>query len=131
MERYKYLTGEDFGHRQSVLENTKFEYSPLAMSPSKSFKKHNVKNIANREIDFNYDSRHNFYSFYKECNEFEEMSLDSKYNEMKKFTNLLTIYKNLKPKKNKNSTQERASYEKCWWALRRVLQWLQKWLWQW
>ena len=101
MERYKYLTGEDFGHRQSVLENTKFEYSPLAMSPSKSFKKHNVKNIANREIDFNYDSRHNFYSFYKECNEFEEMSLDSKYNEMKKFTNLLTIYKNLKPKKTK------------------------------
>ena len=29
------------------------------------------------------------------------MSLDSKYNKMKKFTNLLTIFKNLKPKNPK------------------------------
>ena len=34
-----------------------------------------------------------------EYNEFEEMSLDSKYNKMKKFTNLLTNFKNLKPEK--------------------------------
>ena len=72
-EKYKYLTGEDLGHRPSVLEKTKFEYSPLGMSLSKSFKKDNVKNIANRESDFNYDSKHSFYRFYKEYNEFEEM----------------------------------------------------------
>ena len=29
LEKYKYLTCEDLGHRPSVLEKTKFEYSPL------------------------------------------------------------------------------------------------------
>ena len=100
MKKYEYLTGEYLGHRPSVLEKTKFEYSPLGMSLSKSFKD-NVKNIANKESDFNYDSKHSFCRFYKEYNEFEEMSLDSKYNKMKKFTNLLTIFKNLKPKNPK------------------------------
>ena len=66
------------------------------MSLSKSFKKDNVKNIANRKRDFNYDSKHSFNRFYKEYNESEEMSVDSKYNKIKKFTNLLTIFKNLK-----------------------------------
>ena len=64
LEKYKYLTGEDLGHRPSVLEKTKFEYSPLGMS----LKKDNVKNIANRESGFNYDSKHGFYRFYKEYN---------------------------------------------------------------
>ena len=39
LEKYEYLTGEDLGHRPSVLEKTKFEYSPLGMSLTKSFKK--------------------------------------------------------------------------------------------
>ena len=39
LEKYEYLTGEDLGHRPSVLEKTKFEYSPLGMSLSKSFEK--------------------------------------------------------------------------------------------
>ena len=102
MEKYEYLTGEDLGHRPSVLEKTRFEYSPLGMSLSKSSKKDNVKNIANRECDFNYDSKHSFYRFYKECNEFEENSQDSKYKKIKKNNNnLLTIFKNLKPKNSK------------------------------
>ena len=79
----KDLGHKDLGHRPSVLEKTKFEYSPLGMSLTKSFKKDNVKNIANRESDFNYDSKHSFYRFYKEYNELEEMSLDSKWNKMK------------------------------------------------
>ena len=29
LEKYEYLTGEDLGHRPSVLEKTKFEYSSL------------------------------------------------------------------------------------------------------
>ena len=37
LEKYKYLTGEDLGHRPSVLEKIKFEYFPLGMSLSKSF----------------------------------------------------------------------------------------------
>ena len=82
----------------------------------------NVKNIVNRESDFNYDSKYSFYRFYKEYNEFEEMSLDSKYNNMKKFTNRLT---NLKPKnpetqlKNKRIMKNVAElYEKYYNAYR-------------
>ena len=30
LEKYDYLTGEDLGRRPSVLEKTKFEYSPLS-----------------------------------------------------------------------------------------------------
>ena len=84
LEKYEYLTGEDLGHRPGALEKTKFEYASLGMSLSKSFKKDNVKDIANRESDFNYDSKHSFYRFYKEYNEFEDISLDSKYNKIKK-----------------------------------------------
>ena len=72
LEKYEYFTGEDLGQRPSLLETTKFEYSPLGMSLSKSFKKDNVKDIANRESDFNYDRKHSFYRFYKEYNKFEE-----------------------------------------------------------
>ena len=74
----------------------KFEYSPLGMSLSKSLKKDNVRNIANKESDFNYDSKYKFYRFYKQCDEFEEMSLDSKHNKMKEFRKLLNNFKNLK-----------------------------------
>ena len=66
LEKYEYLTGEDLGYRPSVLQKTKLEYSPLRMSLSKSFKKDKVKNISNRESDFNYDSKYNFYRFYKQ-----------------------------------------------------------------
>ena len=38
LEKQEYLTGEDLGHRPSVLEKT-IKYSPLAMSLSKSFQK--------------------------------------------------------------------------------------------
>ena len=94
----KYLTGEDLGHKPSMLDKTKFEYSPLGMSLSKSFKKDNVKNIAKSENAFNYDSKYRFHRFYKEYDEFEEMPLDSKYNKINNFTKLLTNFENLSPK---------------------------------
>ena len=100
------MTGEDLGHRPSVLEKTKFEYSPLGMSLSKSFKKDNVKNIANRESDFNYDGKYKFYRFYKQYDEFEEMSLDSKYNRIKEFNRLLIKFKALKPKNPKTQLKK-------------------------
>ena len=102
----KYLTGEDLGHRPSVLEKTKFEYSPLGMSLSKSFKKDNVKNIANRESDFNYDGKYKFYRFSKQYDEFEEMSLDSKHKKMKEFKRLLNNFKNLKPIKQETQLKK-------------------------
>ena len=90
------MTGEDLGYRPSVLEKTKFEYSPLGMTLSKSFKKDNVKNNAIRENDFNYDGKYKSYRFYKLYDEFEDMSLDSKHNKMKESKRLLNNFKNLK-----------------------------------
>ena len=46
---------------------------------SKAFEKDKAKNGAKTESDFNYDKKHRFYIFYKGHDEFEEMSLDSKY----------------------------------------------------
>ena len=105
LEKYEYLTGEDLGHRPSVLEKTKFEYSPLGMSLSKSFKKDNVKNIAKCKRDFDYGSNHEFYKFYKGYDEFEEMSLDSKYNRMKEFHKFLINVKAVRMKKQKRDSK--------------------------
>ena len=106
LEKYEYLTGEDLGHIPCVLEKTKFEYSPLGMSVSKASKKDNVKNIAKRESDFKYDNKYGFYRFSKGCDEFEEMSLDSKYNRMKKFNKLLASFKAFKPKTQKINSKK-------------------------
>ena len=65
LEKYEYLTGEDLGHRPSVLEKAKFEYSPLGMSSSKAFEKDKAKSGAKSKSDFNYDSIHKVYEFYK------------------------------------------------------------------
>ena len=73
LENYEYLTGEDLGNRPSVLEKTKFEYSPLGMSLREMFKKDKVKDFANKESDCNYDGKYKFYRFYKQCDEFKEM----------------------------------------------------------
>ena len=70
LEKYEYLTGEDLGHRPSVLEKTKFEYSPLGMSYSKAFENDKAKSSAESESEFNYDSNYRFYKFYKQYDEF-------------------------------------------------------------
>ena len=43
LEKYKYLTGEDLGHRPSVLEKTKFEYFPLGAVLSDNVKKKKIQ----------------------------------------------------------------------------------------
>ena len=35
LRKYEYLTGEDLGYRPSVLEQTKFDYSPLGKAFNK------------------------------------------------------------------------------------------------
>ena len=101
LEKYKYLTGEEIGHRPSELEKTKFECSPFAMSFSKPFKKDKAKSRKKSESDFNYDSKYRFYRFFKWFDEFEEMPLDCKYNRIKGFNKLLINFKALKPKNPK------------------------------
>ena len=87
------------GYKPRVLEKAKFEYSPVGVPLNKALKKDGVKSIAKSKSDFNYDSNHTFYIFYKGYDEFEEMSLDSKYNRMKELINLLLASKLLKQKK--------------------------------
>ena len=76
------------------------------MSLSKSLKKDDVKNIAKSESDFNYDGNYKFYKFCKGYDEFEEISLDSKYNRIKEFNKLLIKFKNLSPKNSKTQLKE-------------------------
>ena len=47
LEKYKYLTGEDLGYRPSVLEKTKFEYSPLGAVLANNAKKKTNTNKVN------------------------------------------------------------------------------------
>ena len=70
------MTGKDLGHKPSVLEKTKIEYSPLVMSLIKAFKKD------------------------------DQMSLDSKYNRMREFNRLLISFKSLKTKKTKTQLKK-------------------------
>ena len=99
LKKYEYLTGEDLGHRPSVLKKTKFEYSPLGMSLSKAFKKDKAKSSAESDNNFNYDSIHKFYESYKRHDEFEEMSLGSKYKKRNDFNKRFIKFKKVTPKK--------------------------------
>ena len=47
LEKYEYLTGEDIGHRPSVLEKTKYEYSSLGAVLAENVKKKTNTNKAN------------------------------------------------------------------------------------
>ena len=47
LEKYEYLTGEDLGHRPSVPEKTKFEYSPLGAVLADNVKKKTDTNKVN------------------------------------------------------------------------------------
>ena len=77
------------------------------MSLSKSFKKDNVKVIANIGSDFNYDSNYKIYKLYKGYDEFEEMSLDSKHRRIKEFNKLLIEPKALKSRNSKTQLKKK------------------------
>ena len=106
LEKYEYLTGEDLVHRPSMLEKTKFEYSPFGMSFSKAFKKDKAKSDAKSKSDFNYDSNYKFDKFFKKYDKFKEMSLDSMQNRIKGFDKLLTDFKVLKPRNPKTQLKK-------------------------
>ena len=58
---------------------------------------------------------------FTEYDEFGELSLYSKYNRVKEFNELFITFKSVEIKKNRNTTQKRANYEKCQRALQKVL----------
>ena len=70
------------------------------MSLGKAFKKDEVESVARSKSDFNYDSKHAFCRFYKGYDQFEKMSLDSKYNKIKELNKLLISFKAVRTKKN-------------------------------
>ena len=97
VDKYEYLTGEDLGYKSSAVEKAKSDNSPLGMTLDKAFKKDEVKNIAKKnKSDFNYDSNHTFFEFYKRIDEFKDVSLSSKYTMMKNFNKKLIKIKNVK-----------------------------------
>ena len=106
LDKYENLTGEDLGYKPNVFKKAKFEYSPLGMSLSKAFKKDEGKSVAKNKSDFNYDSNHTFYRFYKGYDEFEEMSLDSKYHRIKEFNKLLISFKAVETKKTETQLKK-------------------------
>ena len=121
LEKYECLTGEDLGQKPSVFEKAKSEYSPLGMSLTTVLKKDKVKTVTKSESDFNYDSNHTFYRFYKGYDEFEKILLDSKYNRMKESNKFLISFKAVRTNKNRNVIQKGANYEKSRRALQKVL----------
>ena len=59
--KYEYSTGEDSGHKPSVFEKDKFEYSLLGVSLSKASIKDEAKSDAKSKSDSNYDNNHTFF----------------------------------------------------------------------
>ena len=53
LEKYKCLTGEDLGHRSSVLEKTKFEYFPLGAVLADNTNKVNIKKKQDKNSIYN------------------------------------------------------------------------------
>ena len=96
LEKYEYLTGEDLGHRPSVLEKTKFEYSPLGAVLADNVKKKTNTNKVNikKKQDKNliYNSQHSFTKF-KDIDEFKELSLDSMHKKLNDFKKRFNKFK--------------------------------------
>ena len=94
-EKYEYLTDKDLGHRPSLLEKTKFEYSPFGAILANNFKKKTYTNKVNSKKKQDkyliYNLQHSFTKF-RDTNEFKEFSLGSmckKLNDFKKKFNKL------------------------------------------
>ena len=91
MEKYEYLNGEELGHRPSVLEKTKFEYSPLGAVLADNIKKKTNTNKVNikKKQDKNliYNSQDGFAKF-KDIDEFKQLSLDSMYKKLNDLKNI-------------------------------------------
>ena len=96
LEKYEYLTGEDLGDRPSVLEKTKFEYSPLVAVLADNVKKKTNTNKVNikKKGDKNliYNSQHSFRKF-KDIDEFKELSLDSMHKKLNDFKKRFNKFK--------------------------------------
>ena len=69
-------------------------------------KEDEVKGVVKSKSDFNYDSNHTFFEFYKRIDEFKDMSLGSKYTIMKNFNKRLIKFYNVKLIKSETRLKE-------------------------
>ena len=85
LEKYEYLTGEDLGYKQDVIQRAKFGYLPLGEAFNKVFKKDDKnKKIIKHDIDLVYNSVHNFNKY--SVSSFNKISsVDSKFDTINKF----------------------------------------------
>ena len=105
LEKYEYLTGEDLGHRPSVLEKNKFEYSPFGavlnnnVQMKTNTNKVNIKKKQDKHLIYN--SEHSFTKF-KDIDEFKELSLDSMHKKPNDFFKKINKLKTVDPQTDEN-----------------------------
>ena len=105
LEKYEYLTGEDLGHKPSVFEKAKFEYSPLGMVLTNNTKNKTNKNRVDSKKKQNkclvYDPQNSF-SRFKDIDEFKELSHDSMYKRLNEFQKRFNRLKTVNPQTDNN-----------------------------
>ena len=105
LEKHEYLTGEDLGHKFSVLEKAKFEYSPLGMTLI-----NNTKNKTNKNKAYNKNKQNKYliynpvpsFANFKDIAGFEELSLDFLYQRLNELKKRFNKFKTLNPQTGKN-----------------------------
>ena len=105
LQNYEYLTGEDLGHKPSLFEKAKFEYSPLGMTLINSTKskanKNKVYNKNKQDQSLVYNSQDSFAKF-KDISDFNELSLDSMYKRLNEFKKRFNKFKTVNPQTDEN-----------------------------
>ena len=133
LDKYEYLTGEDFGLKPSTIEQAKFEYSSLGKIFNRGLDKDDqkegflkiLKHIEDKneeqlklfsnatktsshtknESDYNYDNnKFALYKIYRDFQNFKDSSLEPKYDDISKFYSALNEFKNHKT--NTDETQQ-------------------------
>ena len=135
LRKYVYLTGEDLGYRPSVLEQTKFDYSPLIKIFLKGLddkadqkeellkrlktiednndnqlelfsKANKTSRLAKNESDYNYDNnKFSFCRFHRDFQNLKNRSLKSKYDDISKFYMALDEFKVITAKTKERKTR--------------------------
>ena len=98
------MTYEDLGQRPSVLQKTKFEYSPLGADCADNVKKKsntNKVNIQKKDKHLIYYSQHSFAKF-KDIDDFKGLSLYSLYKKLSYFFKKINKLKAVDLKTNEN-----------------------------
>ena len=103
LEKVEYLTCQDLGHKPSVFEKVKFEYTPLGMTFNEVIK---PADNAYKPVKYNSGLRYGSYSFVEFKHDAEKLkktpSLDSKNKEMKRLLENLNKFKKSPLRKSEN-----------------------------